>query len=543
MEKDLQVNNQYDLIIRGGSVYDGTGTEPRNVDIAITGETIAKIGDLTDAHSSIDIDATDLRIAPGFIDIHTHSDISALFNPKMESMVSQGVTTQVTGNCGLSLALATRDERFFFEKRWLRQFGVSITWDSLDENLRLVEENGIATNYLTLVGQGTLRKRVMGQDNRPPNAKEMQTMKTHLFHAMEEGAWGMSTGLEYTPSSYADVAELAELSEVVAHRNGLYASHLRNEGDTLIESVSEALEIGARAHIPVQISHHKSEGRRNWGKVKTTLEMISKARSNGVDVQLDQYPYTAFQTSMSVQFLPTWANVGDNDAVLARLTSPETRQSILDDIRRNHPEWDDLGENSVWDGVEIAMARTHRRLQGRTIGELARQSGANPIEYALDLITEERNFISAINFAINEEDIALVLQYPCTMIGSDAVGASPEGKMGEDHVHPRCYGTFPRVLGRYVRENNVISESAAIVKMTSLPASRLGIKKRGELKEGYYADIVIYDPKTIIDKATYRDPHKFADGVVTTIVNGGIVWKNGAHTERLPGMVLRKNRQ
>jgi N-acyl-D-amino-acid deacylase len=533
--------SSFDIIFRNGSILDGSGGEPYQAEIGICGQRIAAIGDLKEMDASIIIDASGLRICPGFIDIHTHSDISVLFNPQMESMVSQGVTTQVTGNCGLCLGLAVDDKRFFFEQRWMRNYGVRISWNSVGGHLKRVEESGVATNYIMLAGQGALRKRVMGQENRPPDRAEMEKMKSILASAMEDGAWGISTGLEYTPSSYADVNELAEISKVLEKYGGIYATHLRNEGDHLEEAVEEALEIGRRAGIPVQLSHHKAEGRRNWGKVHRTLEMVREARLQGADVQMDQYPYTAFQTSLSVQFLPIWANVGDNDTVLERLTSNTTRQKILDDIRKNHPDWDDLGPESIWNGVEIAMSRTNRELQGKTIAELAKEIDANPIEYTLDMIAKEKNFISAINFAICEEDIEYVMQFPFTMIGSDAVGCSPHGKMSEDHVHPRCYGTFPRVLGRYVREKATIQEADAIRKMTSLPARRLGMKERGELKKGYFADIVMYSPQTISDRATFHQPHQFSTGIEVTMVNGQIVWQGGAHTARLPGMVLRKS--
>lgn len=529
-----------DLVLRGGDVYDGSGKAPVRADVGIRDDRIAEIGDLSGRHAGRVIDVVGRRVAPGFIDIHTHSDISVLFHPEMQSIVSQGVTTQVVGNCALSLALATDDPVFAFEKRWLGAHGARITWRTPDEHLRRVAESGTATNYVMLAGQGTLRKRFVGMENRPPTPDEMERMKSALSAALEHGAWGISTGLEYTPSGYADVNELAELGAVVGRYGGFYATHLRNEGDRLIESVAEAIEIGERAGIPVQLSHHKAEGKQNWGKVRETLRMVESARARGVDVQMDQYPYTAFQTSLAVQFLPAWANAGDNDAVMQRLRDPEQRRLILEDIRANHADWDDLGPASIWRSVEVGVSRTNRALQGRTIADLAEEAGANPIDVVLDLLLAERGYISAVNYAIDEADIRFVMRHPFTMIGSDAVGTCPHGKMGEDRVHPRCYGAFTRVLGRYVRDQGTISEAEAIRKMTSLPAQRLGLVRRGLLAPGNFADVVVYDPRTVQDAATFDEPHRFSIGIDLVLVNGRPVWQSGAHTGALPGRVLRR---
>lgn len=529
----------YDIVISGGTVLDGTGSDGIAADVGVIDDRIAAVGDLSNAHAARTIDATNRRVAPGFVDIHTHSDISVLFHPEQESIISQGITTQVVGNCSLCVGFATDDPVFAFEKRWLGVHGIRIDWNDMDGHLRRVENSGVSTNYVMLAGQGTLRKRIMGQEHRPPTDDELNRMKAELRRAMESGAWGISTGLEYTPSQYAGIPELAEISRVVAEFGGIYASHLRNEGDYLVEAVAEAIEIGAQAGIPVQLSHHKAEGRRNWGKVRTTLGMVEEARARGLDVQLDQYPYTAFQTSMAVQFLPAWANVGDNDTVLSRLSDPEQRAAILADIRANHADWDEL---EIWESVRIGVCRTNRALQGRDIAEIARSLGKNPIETVLDIILEGRNFVSAINFAINEDDIAYVMRHPLTMIGSDAVGTCPRGKMGEDRVHPRSYGTFPRVLGRYVRDMGVLREPEAIKKMTSMPANRLGLKDRGRIAVGQFADLVVYDPATVADNATFDDSHHFSSGIETTIVNGRVAWERGAATGNLPGRVLRKNR-
>jgi len=534
-------DGRFDTVIVGGSVFDGLGAPPIRADIGIVDDRIVAVGDLSAASAGRRIDATGKSVAPGFIDIHTHSDISVLFNPAMESMTSQGVTTQVVGNCSLSLGLATDDDAFAFEKRWLGTHGARITWRSMDGHLRRVADEGVATNYVMLAGQGTIRKRVMGFANRQPSPDEMAQMQALLAQALEEGAWGVSTGLEYTPSGYASVEELAALSSVVARYGGFYATHLRNEGDRLLESVAEAIEVGERAGVPVQLSHHKAEGRQNWGKVHRTLAMVEAARERGVDVQMDQYPYTAFQTAMSVQFLPPWANEGDTEALLARLTDKERRAEVVADIRTNHADWDDAGPGSPWERVEIGSCRSDRSLQGRTIAEIARERGQNPIEVVLDIIVSERNFVSAVNFAIDEEDVLFVMRARHTMIGSDAVGVAPRGRMAEERVHPRCYGTFPRILGRYVRERGSLAEEEAIYKMTGLPAARLGLRDRGHIAPGCFADIVVYDPSTVIDRSSFRMPHRFSMGIEVVLINGRVAWEGGASTGVLAGRALRRD--
>lgn len=537
---DNSVEIQYDCIIEGGEILDGKGSASYRGDVGIRDDRIAAIGDLTGARAGQRLSAAGLRVAPGFIDIHTHSDISATFHREMLSMISQGVTTQVVGNCALSLGLALDTDAFAFERRWLGAHGAAIVWRDMGGHLTHVAGIGIATNYVMLAGHGTIRKRVMGLADRHATPEEIRAMEAELAAAMEQGAWGLSTGLEYTPSGYANLGELVALSRVAARYGGLYATHLRNEGDALLDAVQEALNVGYEAGIPVQLSHHKAEGRQNWGKVRQTIRMVEEARARGVDVQMDQYPYTAYMTNVGVQFLPMWVLSGDNEAVVARLLDPAVRAKVAAEMRSSHPDWDDAGPEGPWARVQVGIVRGNRALQGRTIAELAREASQHPIDYVLDLVIAEKNFVAATNFAISEDDIAFVMRHPLTMIGSDAVGTGPEGRTGEDRVHPRCYGTFPRVLGRYVRQNGVLSEAEAVWKMTGLPAQRLGLPDRGVLAPGAYADIVVYDPGTIQDEATYETPHRYASGIEMVMVNGRVVWKSGAWTGALSGAVLRR---
>lgn len=530
---------EYDFVICGGTLFDGTGAEGVRADVGIVGERIAFVGDLSQASAGRTLDAAGLSVAPGFIDIHTHSDISILYDPGQASAVAMGVTTQVTGNCSLSMGLATQSDQFALEKRWLAPHGGRITWNSFEEHLRQVEERGTATNYLPLAGHGTLRKRAMGLEEREPGKGELAQMRRDLETAMQAGAWGLSSGLEYPPSAFGIVQELAELCRVVGANGGFYATHLRSEGDSLVEAVQEALDVIELAGVPLQLSHHKAEGRKNWGKVKTTLGMVDAARARGWDVQLDQYPYTAFMTALGIQTLPRWAVTGSPEDLIARLTDAEKRASILAELRTAHPDWDDLSTDSPWHNVQIGVCRLRPEIQGRSIAVLAQEAGRNPIEFVLDLLAKTGGNISAVNFAIGETDIAEVMRHPFTSIGSDGVGTHPEGTGGGDKIHPRAYGTFPRVLGRYVRELGILTEGQAIHKMTGLPAARLGLTDRGRIQPGYYADLTLYNPTTIGDRATFADPHQFANGIEAVIVNGRLVHEGGTPIGIRAGKVLR----
>jgi len=537
----VPLEEEYDIAITGGTVLDGIADSPFPADLGIRDDRIAAVGDLSHADAGRVVDARGKRVVPGFIDIHTHSDISVMFHQPMLSMISQGVTTQVVGNCSLSMGLARPEAGFEFERRWLQAHGVDIMWKDMEQHLDVVRNSGVATNYVTLAGHGTIRKRVMGLADRAADRSEIEAMKRELVLAMEQGAWGLSTGLEYTPSGYANLEELVGLGTVLRRFGGIYATHLRNEGDALLEAVHEALLVGELARASVQISHHKAEQRQNWGKVRQTIRMIEEARNKGVDVWLDQYPYTAFMTNLSVQILPRSVLSGTNEALVARLADPTARRTIVSEMLAAHPDWEDASEDGFWGRVEVTVSRAHRELQGRTIAALARELSKPPVEVALDLIVQEKNFVAALNHAISEGDVEFVLRHPLTMIGSDAIGIGPDGTTGEDRVHPRCYGTFPRVLARYVREQRVISEAEAIKKMTNLPARRLGLTDRGVLRVGAFADIVVYDPNAVRDVATYAQPHRPAEGIDTVIVNGRIVWERGQWTGLLPGRVLRRN--
>jgi N-acyl-D-amino-acid deacylase len=519
-----------DFILRGGMVYDGMGGAARREDIAVTDDTITARGDLSHESAGQVLDVAGLAVSPGFIDIHTHSDYSLLLNRPMRSSLTQGVTTELVGNCGVSVGLVTTEDVFSQERRWAERGGMVLDWGSLAEYLRRVEEGGIACNIATLAGHGTIRKAVLGFEDRPPTPIELARMQAILTAALADGAVGLSTGLEYLPGGYAQHDEVAALASVARDAGGFYATHIRNEGDTLVESIQEALNIAEATGVPLQLSHHKSEGRANWGKPQTTLPMMAAARASGLDVLTDQYPYTAFMTGLSVILLPHWSKEGTMEDMLARLREPSARARILQEI---------AGEPWDWSTVQIGIARNRRETQGMTLADLGAKEGKTPAEAALDLLMDEEGWVAAVHFAMSEEDVEYILRDPHTMIGSDGVANDPAGELAADKTHPRSYGTYSRVLARYVRDREVLGLSEAIRRMTSLPAKRLNLADRGTLRVGARADITVFNPKTIQDAATFDEPHQFAIGIQHVLVNGRLALENGVQTEVLAGRILR----
>ncbi|HEY3331462.1 MAG TPA: D-aminoacylase [Capsulimonadaceae bacterium] len=525
--------NGADLLIVGGILYDGTGSVGVSADIAIAGDRIAAIGPNLRATMTAGrvIDATGLIVSPGFIDIHTHSDLSVLINPRMESSIHQGVTTEVVGNCGMAAGVITPDAAFALERRWLERGGIAPDWTSFGGFLSRVEESGVAINICSLTGHGSIRKKVMGSANRVPSATEAAEMLDIVTRCMDEGAVGLSTGLEYLPGGYANVDEIVPLAEAARLAGGFYASHIRNEGDTLVESIAEAIAVGERTGIAVQLSHHKAEGHKNWGKIQTTLKMMADARSRGLDVLTDQYPYTAFMTGLPVIILPAWAMGGEPEDMVARLQEPESRAKVLEEIALDPPDWA---------LIQVGIARNRRDLQGKTLAEVAEVEGKSPAEAALDLIIGESGWVGAAHFALSEADVETIMADPHTMIGSDGVSASPDGILGEDKTHPRTYGTFPRVLGEYVREKGVLTLGEAIRRMTALPAKRIGLIDRGRLAVGMKADIVVFNAGTVADVADFDNPHRFAIGIEQVIVNGRVALSGGVQVDVREGRVLRR---
>jgi N-acyl-D-amino-acid deacylase len=484
----------------------------------VRGDRIAAIGDLARADAARAIDAAGLAVCPGFIDIHTHSDLSVLFTPGMESSLLQGVTAEVVGNCGFSVGLARGGDDFALERRSLERGGVALDWEDLAGFLRRIEDNGVAIHVATLAGHGTLRKRAMGLAERAPDADEAARMRADLEAALDAGAVGLSSGLEYVPGMYAGHTELTALARVAAGAGAFYATHLRDEGDLLEEAVLEAIAVAEAAGVPLQLSHHKAEKPRNWGKVARTLALVDAAEARGVDVLLDQYPYTAYQTGLATIALP------------AKLSDAATRAGVRAAM-----------EGVDYAAVEIASCPSHPEYQGHAVAELAAAAGRDPRDWVLDLLSAERGFVSAAHFALSEADVERVLADPRVMIGSDAVAMSPAGPLSHDRTHPRSYGTFARVLERYVREKGLLPLPEAIRRMTSLPARRLGWNDRGRIAPGAAADITVFDPDGVRETATFRAPHALAAGVRHVLVAGTIAVADGVATGARAGRVLRRD--
>lgn len=525
----------FDIIIRNGSIADGALTRTVSGDVGIIGDKIAAIGDLSNASAGLIIDATGKIVAPGFIDIHTHTDIELLVDSNAESKIHQGVTTEVSGNCGYAPFPLNDDEVASLDENYSTRYDLHVTWRDIDGFLDALEKKGISLNYATLSGHGTIRSHVIGKNNVQPSLADLEKMKMVLQEEMEKGSFGLSTGLEYAPGSFAQTSELIELSKVVSSLNGIYATHLRNEDDRVEEAVREALEICRQAEVAVQISHLKACNRKNWHKVDHLLEMIHSAHDNGMPVHADRYPYNAWSTGLS-SLLPVEYRQGTTEEMLNRLSD----QNDVKEIRKYAEK---RAENiGGWDRFLISSCVTaeNKIFEGKTIDEGSQLSGLTEFELVKKLLLEEKGRVNIIGFAMEEKNLHKILSSPLVMVGSDGSAVAPSGKLGSGKPHPRYYGTFPRVLGKYCREEQLFDIAVAVKKMTSMPAEKLGLKLRGKLLPDYYADVVVFDPKTVIDRATYLEPHRYPDGIEYVIVNGRLTIKEGSHTGKHAGKVLRR---
>jgi N-acyl-D-aspartate/D-glutamate deacylase len=484
-----------DIAIVNGTVIDGTGAAGVRADVGIADDRIVAVGQLAEAAGTT-IDAAGRIVAPGFIDAHAHSDFALLRDPLNSEKVMQGVTTNIIGNCALSPAPVVDVVRLFFEKLLQHVFGiVNIRWTDFEELLQVYENEGVAPNLKSLAGQGTIRMAVMGMETRPADAGEMQAMQQHLRAAMEAGALGVSTGLMYPPGSFARTEELIELTRVVSDYGGMYATHMRNEDDQLLESLEEAIRIGEEAAVPVQISHHKAIGKPNWGRVAESLARLDAARESGLDIDADVYPYTAFSTILG---------------------------PLLPEVER-FPDTP----------VLIVGARFDKSLVGRYAHEVASERGQTLLECATDINESEGGAVTVVGFGMCQEDVDLVLQHSRTMVGSDGI----ESDVSDPH--PRVYGTFARVLGEYVRERGVVNLEQAVHKMTGQSAAKFRLTDRGEIAVGRFADIVVFDPETIADVATYEKPRHHPVGIDHVLINGRVAVEGGAQRDVRPGRVLR----
>jgi N-acyl-D-amino-acid deacylase len=536
----IDMAEDFELVIKGGKVLDGTSSPWFRRDIGIANGKIKSVSPVLGEGSRV-IDATGLVVAPGFIDLHNHADHGILAFPDATNYLMQGVTTSVTGNCGLTLA-PVNPANLELLKTYLSPFmkkGVDYGWDwrSLNEFYQKVETQGTAMNLAPLVGQGTIRLAVMGFRSDSPTREEMNKMKELLTTALDDGAFGMSTGLIYPPGSYSSTEELIEMASLLTNYGAIYTTHIRNEGDNLIESVDEAIRIAEENNISLEISHHKAAGTNNYGKVNGALKVMAEARQRGVEVNCDVYPYIAGSSTIT-SALPNWVLEGGIPSMLERLSDKETRKAIESEISEDRMSSTNRIKSSDWRGIQIADCPLHPEYEGKSLEQIFEEKGTmnSPYQAFFDWLLETEADATVVMFSMDEDDVRTVIANPLSSIISDAWVTSPDagGK-----PHPRAYGTFPRVLGHYVREEKILSLEQAVRKMTSMPAAKIGLKERGLIREGFYADLVVFNPDTIIDRATFAEPHRYAEGVQYVLVNGQLVVDKGKPTGLRPGKILR----
>jgi len=526
----------YDVLITGGSVLNGEGTPAVRADVGIRGGRIATIGDLQAAAATRRIDASGLTVAPGFIDIHNHSDYTILVEPRSESMIRQGVTTMVLGESRSAGPIKAGGD----EAR-ARADGATIDWMTLGGYFGKLEQKHMATNIASYVGEEQVWTYVKGYGQSPATPRELDEMKRLVAAAMEEGAMGLSTALLQPPSSFATTANLIELAKTAKQHGGIYSSHIRDEGEGVFRAIDEAIQVGKGASISVDIIHMKIAHKKLWGRANEIIAMVQKARDEGFDIRANVYPYTAGQNNLS-SIVPPWAHDGGREKMLERLKDPSTRKRMRDEVMNGLPDWYNhyLATGDGWAGMILVLLRHERNrpFQGKRMSDLIAARGGHPADVLFDVLLEEGGSVPTVFFHHSEPDMQLIMKQPWTSIGSDGSAVSPDGPTGRTHPHPRYYGTFPRVLGRYVRELKVITLPDAVKKMTSMNADKLGIKDRGRLTEGLAADVTVFDQDRVIDRATFEQPHQFPVGIKYVIVNGVVTVDNEQHTGALAGRVL-----
>ena len=521
----------FDLVIINGTVIDGTGSPARRMDVGIRDGVITALGDLRAASATRVVDATGLTVVPGFIDMHSHTDLDLIKNPYAPSKVRQGVTTEVTGQDGESVAPLGGSGLAHTLQEFRESFGFECPYRTMDEFFTFLAARGSAQNIISFIGLGTLRAIHVGFDDRPATPDEIAAMRAAARTAIEQGCFGASTGLEYTPGSFADQAELAALMEAIPMRGRLYASHMRNEDNRVLEALAEAIAIARTSGSRLQVSHIKAQNKGNWPKAATALRMMDDAIASGIDVHADRYPYIAFNTGLTNLF-PLWSRDGGTEKFLERLQDPALAERLRLDVRR---KVDGLGS---WDAVMISSVRQEQNkpYQGKTILQISTEEHIDPYEFVVALQLQERAGVGMVGFGMDEPGTEMVLAWKNTMVASDA---GPRAPGDGSWPHPRAYGTFPRAIAHYQRTRKITTLPEMIRKMTSLPAGVLGLRDRGVIAEGKAADIVLFDYDTIADRSVFTDPHRFPDGIPFVIVNGIPVVDNNTQTDAKPGKVLR----
>ncbi|MBZ5558898.1 MAG: D-aminoacylase [Acidobacteriia bacterium] len=520
----------FDLLVTNARIIDGTGAPAVAGSVAVRDGRIAGVGRVTGAAART-IDAHGLVLAPGFIDPHSHSDYALLTDGNAESKIRQGVTTEVIGESGSVAPQKPTAAR---------------NWSDFAGYFAAIEKSKTSVNLLSYIGLGQVREFVMGNDDRDPTPDELAKMTAVVADAMKQGAYGTATGLIYTPNAYAKLPELIALSKPAAAAGGLYVSHLRYDGDKWREGIEEAIAVGEGAHMPVQILHLKITGAKNFGRMKDAIALIEAARKRGVEISANQYPYVASSTGL-IQTIPPWAHEGGNAKLVARLKDPATRERIRKEMDDPNPTWENrLISAGTWHNVQIAslpsrtgMDTGYRRFEGWRVDDAAKEMGKDPYDFVFEMLIANGGSVSCVWFIIDESDLKLAMQQPWVSIGSDGSALATSGPLRTGVPHPRNFGTFPRVLGKYVREEHTLTLEQAVHKMSGLTASQLHIKDRGLIKEGMAADLVMFDPATVADRATFTDPFQYPVGISTVIVNGKVVLDNGRHTGERPGVVIR----
>lgn len=528
----------FDVIIKGGTVYDGTGRKPVRADVGIKDDKIVRIGDLKRANAALVIDAGGMAVAPGFINMLSWSTESLLVDPRSLGELKQGVTTQIFGEgwsmgpLSESMKKQVRDDQ--------GDLKYDVEWTTLADYLNYLEKKGVSQNVASFVGATTVRMYVLGEADVQPTPEQMQKMRDLVEAEMKAGALGIGSSLIYAPAFYAKTEELIELCKVAAKYKGKYISHMRSEGNQLIEAVDELLRISREANIPAEIYHLKAGGKDNWAKMDKVLAMIEAARKKGMKITADMYTYPAGATGLDAS-MPPWALDGGYAELFKRIKDPETRKKILDEMRTPTDKWENLRLMAGSPDKVLLIGFKNEKLKpltGKTLGEVARMRGTDPENTILDLVLEDQSRVGTVYFLMAEENIRKQIRYPWVSFGSDAESMAPEGPFLKSNPHPRAYGNFARLLGKYVRDEKVITLEEAIRRLSGLPATNLGLDRRGFLKTGYFADVVVFDPKTIADKATFEKPHQFAVGVRDVFVNGVQLLKNGEHTGKFSGRAL-----
>ncbi len=532
----VEASSEFDTVLRGGMILDGTGGPAWKGDVGIKGDAIAALGDIASSYGKNVVDISGWYISPGFIDIHSHSDSSIVAYPDADSRVRQGITTEITGNCGSSAAPLEGESIEANRKYYLDEYGVDLSWKDVGSYLLALEKMKMSLNQALLLGQGTLRSNIAGEADRKLTADELKTVLRTVEEGMDAGAVGLSTGLEYLPGTFTPTEEIIDMTRVVARYGGFYASHIRNEVTYVLEAVDEAINIGRQTGSRVQVSHLKVCGRSNWHKQGATLDLIESARKEGVEVLADAYPYTAYSTGLDL-VMYSWAREGGSDALVKRLQDPELRKRIRGEVIKYVSE-----EPGGFDLIVISnvSSEKNRNCIGKNIVQIAEMWKMEPVDACIRLIEEEKASVGYIGHAMSPENVELVLSHPLVMVSSDGYSIAAKGKALEEKLHPRSYGTYPRFLAHYIRDRKIVELPSGIRKMTSMPAEQAGLADRGRIAKGKKADLVIFNPKTVQDNATFDSPHQYPTGVAHVFVNGVMVVKDGKHTGARPGKVLRK---